>query len=538
MSIAGEITRINGAKLDMKSAIEEKEVSVPSSALISDYSLLVDSIETGGGTPDPYSFDYENWITYGDSEPDASSYHYWVNTSADEEQAPLKMVQKYTNYDSYQGSDITSLVENGTLSNDVFVTTSYKYSYKYNDDYVVYATPNKADNNAPVVILYVFKITGEKDPGNYASKKKNIYRTLTLSTIIPEGNRGPAGGYCLLGDKIYLFYEIGTVRVYDIETEQISSLTGSPLTSSMRIASVVPKKGDANKLWILTHGTSGNISQINTYLYNISSQSSSFHHQSVMPTSYYFTSMASMFVGENYVVYGFAGAQWSSAYPICLMDTTNANFINTAFNPPVYPTSNYAPFVVIGLGEVWFTAFSSGNGYSVIRVKDSNGSVEEVNSSNYGNLFMMAARNGVSAGLDVDISNGTFTTEFFYDKAVCIDGTANTYYFPVPGDYTSIKITDSMQKNCSWTHGNKPNFDSTNCILLPSVNGLVGSSAPSGYLKFYPQKDKKLYTFSSLDSNYATYGIYNGNTIQIKTSDGTNWNNSLSEDVYMFRGRY
>lgn len=51
MSIASEITRLQGAKADIKSSIEAKGVSVPSSATLDDYSDYIDSISGGGSLP-------------------------------------------------------------------------------------------------------------------------------------------------------------------------------------------------------------------------------------------------------------------------------------------------------------------------------------------------------------------------------------------------------------------------------------------------------------------------------------------------------
>lgn len=64
MSIATEISRIQQAKADIKSSIEAKGVTVPSSALIDDYSDYVDAIQTGGGggTPIAVSKDVSNYI--------------------------------------------------------------------------------------------------------------------------------------------------------------------------------------------------------------------------------------------------------------------------------------------------------------------------------------------------------------------------------------------------------------------------------------------------------------------------------------------
>ena len=47
MSVASEITRLQGAKADLKTAIEAKGVTVPSAALLDDYADYVDAIQQG-----------------------------------------------------------------------------------------------------------------------------------------------------------------------------------------------------------------------------------------------------------------------------------------------------------------------------------------------------------------------------------------------------------------------------------------------------------------------------------------------------------
>ena len=49
MSIASEITRLQTAKSDLKTSIENKGVTVPSATLIDGYASLVDQISTGSG---------------------------------------------------------------------------------------------------------------------------------------------------------------------------------------------------------------------------------------------------------------------------------------------------------------------------------------------------------------------------------------------------------------------------------------------------------------------------------------------------------
>lgn len=55
MAISDEITRLQSAKSALKTSIEGKGVTVPSTAKLEDYPALVDSIEAGGGSGD------DNW---------------------------------------------------------------------------------------------------------------------------------------------------------------------------------------------------------------------------------------------------------------------------------------------------------------------------------------------------------------------------------------------------------------------------------------------------------------------------------------------
>lgn len=64
MSIANEIQRLQGAKADLKTAIEGKGVTVPSSAKLDDYPDLVNAIEQSSGIPRDVT-DIE--VTYADS---------------------------------------------------------------------------------------------------------------------------------------------------------------------------------------------------------------------------------------------------------------------------------------------------------------------------------------------------------------------------------------------------------------------------------------------------------------------------------------
>lgn len=60
MSIATEISRLQNAKADIKTAIEAKGVTVPSSATIDSYNTYINQIQTGGGGGTNYLEQYAN----------------------------------------------------------------------------------------------------------------------------------------------------------------------------------------------------------------------------------------------------------------------------------------------------------------------------------------------------------------------------------------------------------------------------------------------------------------------------------------------
>ena len=61
-TIAQEITRIQGAKSDLKTSIINKGVQVPSNALIDDYASYVDQIQQGGGSGNPFDGVYLEYL--------------------------------------------------------------------------------------------------------------------------------------------------------------------------------------------------------------------------------------------------------------------------------------------------------------------------------------------------------------------------------------------------------------------------------------------------------------------------------------------
>lgn len=83
MSIATDLTRLQTAKADLKTAIEGKGVTVPSATKIDGYADLVDAIQTGGGGTDHLAELANNTLTtYSSTEMTSTSeYEFYKKTA-------------------------------------------------------------------------------------------------------------------------------------------------------------------------------------------------------------------------------------------------------------------------------------------------------------------------------------------------------------------------------------------------------------------------------------------------------------------------
>lgn len=166
-TIAQEITRIQGAKSDLKTSIINKGVQVPSNALIDDYASYVDQIQQGGGGGNPFdncNFSYlimniassntlfngrfldnlddiYNSVQSGIPWCDFQHFSSGVNTTTEKIQKILKIAEKFMNDDrSNLRCDYMFQYMSTTDSNEVLKfkptinlthTINFSYAFQY-----------------------------------------------------------------------------------------------------------------------------------------------------------------------------------------------------------------------------------------------------------------------------------------------------------------------------------------------------------------------------------------------------------------------
>lgn len=163
MSISTEITRLQNAKASIKSSIEGKGVTVPSSTKLEGYSTLIDTIETG---------------------PSIESLNVTANgTYRESGKAYSPVIVNVPN--SYSASDEGKVVDNGSLvsqtSQSISVNGTYDTTLK---NEVVVDVPTGITPSGTLSVT----ANGTYDVTNYASADVSVSGDFETGTIVGNGS--------------------------------------------------------------------------------------------------------------------------------------------------------------------------------------------------------------------------------------------------------------------------------------------------------------------------------------------------------------
>ncbi len=165
MSISTEIARLQQAKSDLATSIENKGVTVPSSATLDDYPALVDSISGGGIDLADIFKDYVSVVTpYGAGY--SSSYAYLFNFQYGHKYKIIAKIRKKTadriSMYVYQGNaNSPNVTVANFLSSDTSLVKEFTYTHNQSATYDrigAWSTVSGERNSNYAIAVYIKEI--------------------------------------------------------------------------------------------------------------------------------------------------------------------------------------------------------------------------------------------------------------------------------------------------------------------------------------------------------------------------------------------
>ena len=286
LSVASEITRIQNAKADIKTAIEGKGVTVPSATKIDGYADLIDDIPTGGS---PTGTKNISITSNGTTTEDVASY------------ASAQITTNVPN--SYSVSDEGKVVDNGALVSQTSdtVTANDTYDTTLINSLTVNVSGGGGSSVSPIIVFggaNVFKIPAELSNGLI----QPVYSLPTTRISVWETS-GEHPAYYYVGNGLtHTWDEVKETTLYPISIPSgKSTLSVSASTASQQLICFFIHWNtnqwviDLNSGWVNLSGNNFSIPAESTHfvlMFRISSANSNYQNQSY---SYLVTSVDLLF---------------------------------------------------------------------------------------------------------------------------------------------------------------------------------------------------------------------------------------------------
>lgn len=502
MSLNSEINRIISGKNSIKQSILSMGGSVTENSLISDYNTFVRNIPSD-------SITYNNWISYGLTEPDPTIYKYWLPIDTTPINTPIKQIWDYTAIDTYTGDLAEFIYDNGTMGSSG--STSYTPQIYGNYGVVCSARPGSKPGNYATMTIY--DLTNVDNPLEYMSNSDNKLRQFYIKDYC--GTSMVKGAWMLYNNKIYMMYTSTYTHIYDITTNTCSNVSRSWTNDTNWMLGMTPignnnciifvtstsKAETANRRVIVSKLEMTNFTKVGSTLSdtNVEFDITSYYHLiCVMDGIAYF--------GEN------------DGY---VYDTSHMFGYNMTKSSPSKITitlpSGTSSFTKLITADKLIWRCSDGT----LKTLNKNGSFSTFSITNYGNLFVSLLKSGASINTD---SNFTSYVATISSTSLKMDG-GPSYKLATSGDYSYIHIEDDIINNYTYSHDIIENNSSLNNVLCySSQNG----SALSYVYKLYKNSQKK--SFIPVGNSGLPKLCYNKQNVALKISNGTTWTDFYNDE--------
>lgn len=550
MTVVQEINRIKTAKSNIKNELSLKNITVPSNVKIDGYNQYIEQIKQ-----DP--FDYDNWIAYGASAPDATRYKYWVNIDSTPESLPLKQTGEYL-YKQYYSGDIDVLAKNGeeiitvelgSKTNSSYGGTTPNNNIIVDGNYAIrcagYMLRRSNLTNASIggtndPRVGIFDITNIDYPISYCANFDNAIDIINIKDICTE-TCSARGNLTLRDGKIYLMYEDDITRIYDISTKEVTTINKSPLHGKSRdilYMQFYPNSNTTMFIMCLSGDSSLSLTAGWGYDFRVDTgyMSCNYTYTFDINTTYYMS--ASYILQDNRYIIWNQQTGYASRYAYTyIIDLNNPGTLNQIKMASGTSGDHYMfPVNYNGNKKAWFVNYNTLTMYSF---NTSNMSFEAVAVNqlfnNVGKAFLYGCYG--NPFFDFKIDNGMYISGIIpvsSSKGFKLDSNGSLYdiyttkymYGYLIHNYNMTNLQD-----ISWSIEYKETIDSTNNVLLPLTPNYKANSYSSTYYKFYMNSDMDKFMPIVL-KNSKLYGIHNHEEIQIKTSVNNEWVDYNPSDAY------
>lgn len=465
-------------------------------------SLTITTNVAGGSSGD---YEYDNWISYGTSTPDATEYKYWLPVNTTSTNAPLRYVSNYKVADYYTG-EFAELVDD-KLDNTYKMQSSFTIGALLSDGSGNYYYASGSQNTLlSNVNVYKYTYTNQQMPSyecllsSYSENFGNLKdKGMSISTAI-YGCWTARNGVIYSCDGMSVYYWNNTsntamswFRGYNSNTFLSSTYRGLGLHMRTNGNMILFKTNNTSVIIQNAGPSSSTTIRTVSSLSNMNSYSSMrIDDDNVLiayKTSSFNLSNSTQSIMYNY---RFSTDSWTQ-----VTLPTNTGYMYFRY---VIPANKY----IFRFSNLPYTAYTLENGTFV--------------EMGNGNLFNASIRSNYGA---IGYMSGTtfracLQTSNFSMKDT--GGNVNTYNLNT-GDSSSYAIVEgTTTKNYDFGHETLENYNSSDNVLL--ISNYQGNTPYQSYA-FYPKPNSDIFLW--LYRNGTTRFIYNKTEYVMQISVNGSW---------------
>lgn len=453
-------------------------------------------------------FEYDDWISYGTSTPDANDYKYWLPVNTTPNNTPLKYVSNYKIADCYTG-ELAELVDENTGSSSQMQGT-ISVGGMHNDGGSNYFYSSGGQQTAPSnITIYKYTYNNQKMPSYECTLSTYTTNLGNLGTLL-NTTTTETSGWTAYGNVVYGIF--GTViGYYDVSLGTTGTWGRTPYTwinSTYRCLGLF-RVSSSQMIFIRTSNSSG--TGINV-ISAISSTSQSVNTLRTVSNLSSMTSYAGMRIDNDNILVAYKTTSFnlSNATQKIMYNYKISSNTWTQITLPtetgymyfryVIPANKYIfrfsalPYAVYTLENGVFTEMGNGNLF--------NASVQ----TNYGAIGYLS---GTSFRACIPANNFSIKDT---------GGTINTYNFNSGNNYSYNIVEGVTTKNYTFGHEIIENYNSTNNVLL--ISNYKGNTPYQSYA-FYPRPNSEIFLW--LYRNGTTRFIYNETEYVLQISVNGAW---------------